>query len=195
MKNIIWGFAVTLVAFFAILVVVTISGQMTRKKDVNSSLTQVLDQAIENVMDGKTYTINDSDEFVADIIENLLVTYSNNSDVTIKIAKADKEKGIISLRVVETYKNPDGSTNTYTYDKTVLLEVTDTERSFEIVFLNKDGSIFQKIISNGTEPIQAPKIKPAGVTGWKRKGTTQKLTDAEIEAVLISEDTIFEPCY
>ncbi len=193
MKNILWGFVVTAIAFSAILIIVTINAQMTRKKEVNSTLSIVVNQAVNNVMEKRNYNIDEKDQFIADVLENLLDTYSNNSDITIKIAKADIEKGLLGIKVVETYKNPNGTTNTYSYEKTIILETTSTQQSFIITFLNIDGSVFQQIVSNGSELIQPPTSKPAGVIAWKRQGTTIVLNDDDISKILVTENIIYEP--
>ena len=57
MKHIIYGFGGTLLAIILIITTVTISGKMTRKKEITTSLTSALDQSIQTLKQTKKYTI------------------------------------------------------------------------------------------------------------------------------------------
>ena len=71
MKHIMYGLGGCITAILIVMVIVTINGQMTRQKEVTTSLTSAVDQTVENLISNRTYTIEGKDEFVSDLMENL----------------------------------------------------------------------------------------------------------------------------
>lgn len=194
MKHAIWGFFMVLVALIIILIIMTVTGRMQRNTEVNSTISEAVEQSVNAVMNNKAYTIDDKDEFVADVLQNLLNTYENDADITIKIATADKEKGLLGIKVIETFEKPNHGITEDSYEKIVLLETDEGESTYNITFVTEDGSIFQKTSVNGGEVIILPNTKPEGCTGWAKlnsDGSTTRLTDDQINTMIAGEDLSF----
>ena len=194
MKHAIWGFFMVLVALIIILIIMTITGRMQRNTEVNSTISEAVEQSVNAVMNNKAYTIDDKDEFVADVLQNLLNTYENDADITIKIATADKEKGLLGIKVIETFKKPNHGITEDSYEKVVLLEATKEQSTYTVMFFTEDGSIFQKASMNGGETVILPTMKPEGYTGWGKlnnDGSVTRLTDDQISEIVVGEDLSF----
>ena len=52
---------------------------------------------------------------------------NSNSDVTVRILRADEKWGLLSVEVVETYLHPNGETGSVSAQRTILLERTGGE--------------------------------------------------------------------
>lgn len=144
MKHITYGLGGCITAILIIMVIVTINGQMTRQKEVTTSLTSAVDQTVDNLISNKTYTIEGKDEFVSDLMENLLYTIENNSDIEVQIMSADYDKGLIGIRVIEHYKNPNQKKGTVHYDKIVLLDAIDYSKQFIVQYREKNNVVISE---------------------------------------------------
>ena len=128
------------------------------------------------------------------MLQNLLNSYENNAEITVKIATADEEKGLLGLRIIEKFKKANGAVTEETYDEIVLLETGENETTYEIVFLTEDENVFQKISINGSENITLPEIKPEGTTTWAKlenDGTKTTMSDYDIENLLVDKNLTF----
>lgn len=153
MKHIIYGFGGTLLAIILIITTVTISGKMTRKKEITTSLTPALDQSIQTLKQTKKYTIQNKEEFVSDVLQNLLVTIENNSDIKIEIMSADEEKGLLGIKVTEYYKNPNNSIGSTSCSKIVLFD-NEEDSGYSVKYTDENGNlkIEYKVEANDTIP-------------------------------------------
>lgn len=139
---------------------------MMRKKEVNSTLNFVVDNALDNAMNKKTYTIDDSDELVADVVQQMLYTYENDAEITIEIAEADENSGLLSLNVTENYTNPDGTQSSNSYEKSVMLDTESSKETYSLIYYNNDGSFFKCITVNRQKNGCVPETMPAGMSKW-----------------------------
>lgn len=194
MKHGVWGFFMAFIALVIILIIITVSGRMTRSTEATSTLSEAVEQSVNSVMHDKTYTISDKDEFVADVMQNLLNSYENNADITIKVATADKEKGLLGIKVIEEFRKANGQVTKEEYDKVVLLETDEGESTYTISYLTEDGSIFQKLSVNGGENLIIPRMNPEGYTKWaklNKDGSQTIMTNEEIKTMTAGEDLSF----
>lgn len=192
MKQVIWGVVSVITTILMIFIVMTINGKMTRKKDVTSSLSSVVNQAIDDVLTKNTYSIQDKNTFVADVLQELLATYSNDSDIKIEIANADEEKGLLGIKVTETYKNPNGTIKDFSYEKVVILETEEYNQSYELTYLTSSGTLFSKIVVNGGEKGQVPLLMPNGSTKWYIEELNKEVTNEEIQNMEITRNYTFK---
>lgn len=107
---------------FVIIILLTSYGRSARITEVENGLTEAMESSLKNVMEQKAYKINNSDEFIADFLETLLMQLQSESDVTVHILKQDMKKGLLSVEVIETYAHPNGETGTVSVCRTVILD-------------------------------------------------------------------------
>lgn len=121
MRNIILG-----IVFFMLIVLSIVSVYAISDRDIrHNEAVNALDAAVEgtlNTLSKKTYSINNSDEFVADMVAALAEQIKSKSDLSIKILDQDFEKGLLSVEVTTTYKHINGKTGNVSVYKTVILE-------------------------------------------------------------------------
>lgn len=124
MSRAIKGAFLFIILFLFLAILLTNHGRAVRSNENTSALVNAIDTSLDSVMEQKAYTIRDSNEFVADFLETLLIQYESDSDITVKILKQDMEKGLLSVEVDETYLHPNGSTGTVSVCRTVIFDQT-----------------------------------------------------------------------
>lgn len=118
MKNIIYGFGLSVLTVILLLIITTTSGRMMREAEIRESLANAVDNAVENAIETNTYSINDRDEFVSDVMQNLALQYHSTSEkVRVAVNSADCEKGTLFITATAFYKNPIGNTGSVEYSK------------------------------------------------------------------------------
>ena len=151
MKNIAQGLILTVISILLIVLATTVSVRDIRGVRIKEQLTTAVDNAVQDTIDTKEYTINDDKEFVAAVLEEVIDTYyteekttanggsseskvNTEDKVTIAINKADKEKGLLSVTAQVEYKKPNGKTGRIEYTRTCVLEDNETEGFSNIVY-------------------------------------------------------------
>ncbi|MBE5898275.1 MAG: hypothetical protein E7279_01580 [Lachnospiraceae bacterium] len=116
MKYIVYGVTSVVIIVLIILCIMTIEGKTSKQDNLDRSLQNSVEDSIANLVEAKKYTINDSEEFVADACQLILSDISKGKDgkedpnlqVDITVSGIDYEKGLIMLYVEETFTDPDG---------------------------------------------------------------------------------------
>ena len=158
MKNIVFGVVLMMIGFFALVIILTVNSQSTRKNEMDDSLSQATQTAVESVMQQKSYTIYDNQTFINDVIENLALQIDAASDLEVKITSMDYRKGLLGMKVTQTYQNPNGKEGKAVYETTVLFQNTSEEHSdCKITFLNADDSFLQEYQIVKGDPVILPK--------------------------------------
>ena len=122
MKNAIIASVLVLLFIISSLILLTVYNQNTRQNELEDNLSTAVEQALENLKIKKSYSIDNTDEFVADFLENLLVGIESDSEIKVEILSVDIEKGLLDVNVTETYKQPNGSKKSISCRKTIILE-------------------------------------------------------------------------
>lgn len=139
--------------------------------ELNSNLPSVVEETVENMMVNKKYSINNTNEFIADLIENLALKLDTRSDIRVEIIEADKDKGILSVHVVETFVHPNGKTGTVACDRNVILnEVGQPDQETYQVDFYIGTECYKSFLVYSGDNITAPAVpKMEGIVfiGWK----------------------------
>lgn len=185
MKNLIYGLGGTGLLIIAIIIIVTINGRMTRNKEMTSALSNAMDQAVDATLQNDIYTVNEKELFVAAFVQNLMNTIENNSDVEVRIMKADEEKGLLSLKVIEHYINPNGKTGKVSYAKTLLLNESSAY-DYIVMYLQAGTTIKTEYVNN-----EENLIPPDTVNEWnleKSDGSLVRYTKEDVENLKASNE-------
>lgn len=121
MKNTIITICSIILGVFALLLVMLMGGKINRKMEIYNNLPIVVEQAVDNVLLTKHYSIAGRNEFLADVVSELSYLLDNDCDIMIKVTGADAEKGLLSVRITAGYTQPDGTEKEIVCDKTVIL--------------------------------------------------------------------------
>lgn len=148
MKKIISGSVFVFIGMLFVLILLTYIGRGSRKLETDTALAEAIDATLANVFTNHTYTTaDDTDEFIADFIEALLLQVESDSDVKISILEADPEKGILSVEVTETYRHPNGNTGTVSAVRTVIFDRNEEKKAEEfhqVDFYAADGELYKR---------------------------------------------------
>lgn len=204
MKNVIIAVGLVLVLILSAFISLTVYSHNSRQNEVEEALTVAVEQALENLMIDKQYTINNQEEFVADFTQRLILGIDSESTITVNILAVDIDKGLLDVEVVEEYTQLNGSVGTASYRKTVILEtvVEDATAYHSVTFLVESGygsGILEKYkeftISHGSGvifPGAKPTMEGHTFKGWSLTepsaddGTTQELaSDMNVEKDLV----------
>lgn len=166
MKNVILIVINMMIAVLTFATLMTLDARIARQQELTSNLSSVTEEVIGNLMQKDNYEISDYNCFISDLIENLTITLDTESDIVIKIMKADIQKGILSLEVTEKYRHLNGRVGTVSCQKTIIFnQLVETEQvSYKVRFyLSKEELLSQRncykvyTITSGDKILQ-PKI-------------------------------------
>lgn len=181
MKQVVYGLIVGLIAVLGIGIVVTINGKATRDGDMDRALSVAVENAVETTMNEKAYPISSNEEFIADFTQNLLVQISNDSDIEIQVAKVDYEKGILGVKVIETFTHPNGKEGKNECETTVVFEHNQTDADYVSVrFLLDDDSLYKEYRIKRGDRVVVPKNptkEGKTFTGWCLKNSSGVITE------------------
>ena len=181
MKQVVYGIVTGLMAVLTLGCVMAIVGKMTRQSDLDNGFATTVEHAVETTMNEKTYTICDREEFIADVTQGLLSQLSNDSSVEIQVAKVNREKGIMAIRVVEHFTHPNGEKGKNECQTTVVFEHVPTETAFvTISYVLDDGKAYKTYELRKGDAVIVPKkpeLKDKSFLGWATEGTKELVTD------------------
>lgn len=130
MRNILLGAVLFLMATLSVAIICVAGGRNIRSTETTESLEESVESAM-NVLNKNTYTIQNTNEFISDFTEMLLLRIESDSEITVNILDVDYEKGILSVEVVENFTHINGKSGTVSCTRTVVLEQTETNPSQE----------------------------------------------------------------
>lgn len=139
MKNIGLICVSALLGGLMLMIVMSMEGRNNRNMELKMNLPSVVEATIENMMLDKKYNINNYNEFLADFVSNMSVNLDTDSDIMVKVLKADKEKGLLAIKVIEEYSHPNGNRGTVECERTVILNKLPeaTEETYTVKFFLK----------------------------------------------------------
>ena len=103
------------------MLVMTMYGRINRSMELKSNLSSAVEETMENMALNPKYSIQNTNEFLADLTESLSYLLDSQSGITIYIQQCDKEKGILSVKVELVYTHPNGNEGTVSCEKTVIV--------------------------------------------------------------------------
>lgn len=128
-----------------LLLIMTLEGRANRSVELKSNFSSVIEETLEILTVNPKYRIDNTDEFVADFVQNLSEVVESDADISVQIMNIDKEKGVLSIRVIEEFQHPNGKNGTVKCDRTVILNRSEQEDENEpihtVSFYLKKGDV------------------------------------------------------
>ena len=146
MKKIISGSIFVFLGVLFLLILLTYVGRSSRKTETDTALAEAIDTSLASIFTNRTYTTEaDTDEFIADFLEALLLQVESDSNVKVSILEADPEKGILSVEVTETYRHPNGNMGTVSAVRTVIFDREEEKKTkyHQIEFYVADKELYK----------------------------------------------------
>lgn len=103
------------------LILMTMVGRTKRSVEIESNLSSVVEETVENMAVNPKYTIDNVYEYVADMTQYLADVLEADSDIKIEVEKADKERGLLAVKVTERFLHPNGKVGTVSDSRVVIL--------------------------------------------------------------------------
>lgn len=128
-----------------VLIVMSVDAKDIRQDEINGSLPEALEAAVESAMaqiyEDRAYSTGDSDEFVADFFEKFCMQIDSAEDIEVKVLDMDKEHGLMSVEVTAAFPNAGGNISRISCVKTAVLEKeqdTASQEYAQITFMTND---------------------------------------------------------
>ncbi len=182
MKNVIFGIVIILMGLVITLSVLSVTGVMNREVEIEDALKESVEKSVDACTTRRGYSLDNNDQFVADLLAELSNAIENDSDIKIEVMGVDKDKGYMSIRVTEYYKTAIGTPKVAMCETTAYVDKSNnvgaSVGTSTITFIDSDGAFLgQHTLSDG-ESIKAP-ITPSkqGKTfvGWVNAETNQNV--------------------
>ncbi len=171
MKNIVLVITTAMLGVITLLIVLTIYGRMNRSMELKSSLPSVMEETVESMIQNQDEMMESDEEVLKRFTNELLLCLETQSDVMIDILQFDREKGILSVRVTETFGHPNGEKGTVSCERTVIADaLSENEEVFQCrVRFWINGECYKTYEIRNNDEIQEPYV-PENVTdklkGW-----------------------------
>lgn len=122
MKNVVLILNGMVLLLLSLIMLMAIYGKMNHSMELQSNLSSVMEEQINEMMLNEEYSITNTQEFLEDFIGNLVVALDGKYDLTVEILQADIEKGILSVRVTAEFFYLNGERGTTVCERTVIFE-------------------------------------------------------------------------
>lgn len=122
MKNVFLGSVITMCGVLFLVIVMALSGKQLRANELRDAVDNALISTVENQFDKKSYNVNNTDEFIADFMQALLVQINSDCNIEIRILNVDQAKGLLSVEVIEHFYHPIGTEGQISVQRTVIME-------------------------------------------------------------------------
>ena len=172
MKNIILMITSVTIGVITLMIIMTTDGRSHHSMELKNNLPSVMEETLYNMAVSKNYSIQDSNELIADLTEHLIIALDAPCDLTIDVLACDKEKGLLSIRVTSSFSHPNGEPGSVFCERTVILDQIppQTYSSYSISFF-VNGNLYKQYTVMENDRIFAPisPVAPSGMRfyGWK----------------------------
>lgn len=121
MKNVVMIAISGMIGALILGILLSVSGKMSRAVELQSNLSTAVETTVANMAVQEKMMMNSQKEYIAEFVKQLSVVLDTESDITVEVLKADVEKGVLAIRVIENYQYPNGRRGSVASDKTVIL--------------------------------------------------------------------------
>lgn len=121
MKNAVLLITLAVTGMLTLTILNTIYRRMDRVMELESNLSSVVEETLEDMVLESAYSNEDMDSLVGMFAKSLLSSMDTPSDVTIDVLQCDMEKGILSVRVILSYLHPNQDKGVIICEKHVII--------------------------------------------------------------------------
>lgn len=141
MKNAVISFFMLVILIFSAAAIQTAENKSFRKNELNRSLGEAMEQSMKILTINPIYHIegeSDSSEFIADFIQGFLTKTTSNSDFKVEIYNVDVEKGLLDVKVTETFGQIIGRGQVSSRKSVALEDVKREENTYFLISFLKE---------------------------------------------------------
>lgn len=122
MRNMVMMMISITIGTLIMMIVMTVTGRMNYASELNSQLPSVVEESVSHLVSQEKIKIGDQEEILAQMQEKLAESLDGVTDLSVHVAGADVEKGLLSVKTVRQFQHPNGETGMVCADRTVILE-------------------------------------------------------------------------
>lgn len=159
-----------------LLILLTVAGRMNRSMEIKSNLSSITEEAVERMGSSRKYGSRQMAE--AEVIGQLTERVDAMADITVEMEKTDEEKGILAMKVTESWKHPNGKTGTVQDSRIVILNQLEVPEIKEVTVkfyaskeaMEMEGKCYKCccLFEGDTVSSPAPPVKQGAVfDGWR----------------------------
>ncbi len=177
MKNAVTIFVSAILGVMTLVIVMTVLGRMNRSVELQSNLSSAVEKTVSH-MSGEEELRQGSEAAVAECVEGLAFALDTDSDVEVKVMKADHKKGVLAISVIEKFRYLNGNTGTTEWSGTSIwnrVEEPEPEQ-YEVRFYKTredmlaEENCYKSYVVEDGEKIAAPAapiMEDAEFAGWR----------------------------
>lgn len=195
MKHMVYGIALLAIAAMVVAGVMIVSGKDVRENEADKALNTAVEQTLEQLKKHGSYEIDNAQELIADFQQALLLHISSDADLEVKILTADTERGVLDVKITETYRTINARVKQAVCRKTVILEEYSDKRGYCMAEFRLDGAVYAKYsLYQGGKIVTPPKPQKAGhvFRGWRKADNSCWLTDGMVTEEDIAFEAVFQ---
>ncbi len=195
MKHMVYGIALLAIAVMVVAGVMIVSGKDVRENEADKALNTAVEQTLEQLKKHGSYEIDNAQELIADFQQALLLHISSDADLEVKILTADTERGVLDVKITETYRTINARVKQAVCRKTVILEEYSDKRGYCMVEFRLDGAVYAKYsLYQGSAIVTPSKPQKAGhvFRGWRKADSSCWLTDGMVTEEDIAFEAVFQ---
>ena len=195
MKHTIYGISLAVIAMLVVAALLGVSGNSVRNNEIETALNTAIEQSLEQLKGRKGYETGNYQELVADFNQLLLLQVESDSAIQVEILAADAEKGVLDVRVTETYQNILGQERKMACRKSVILEEYTEKKGYHTVTLLADGKVYdQYSLYEGGKAVNPKDPEKSGKSFryWVKQGEYQK---CDVEHLQVEGDLTLEAVF
>ena len=196
MKQVIFMSVIGALVLLSLAAVLTLWSRRVRENDLNKAVSTATEQTLGSLEKGVSNAPASSEQMEAEFLQHLFrqvnagdnKNFDKDMKLEVKVSECDPDKGIISVRVNETFTYPGGKKGNVTVDRTAIRE---REKEKKLINVNFNG--YKKLILEEGEKLNAPqdpRIYGKRVSYWTDN------SGRRIQfPVIITEDMNLDPVY
>ena len=109
-------------ALFLLVICIMDSGTSVIRRNETATIAEVASYETLNAVKNNATAINSDQEFIAEVIKNIVLEYDTNSDVVVNIISIDARNGLLDLEIQQTFTHSNVAKETNVERRTVILE-------------------------------------------------------------------------
>ena len=109
-------------ALFLLVICIMDSGTSVIRRNETATIAEVASYETLNAVKNNATAINSDQEFIAEVIKNIVLEYDTNSDVVVNIISIDARNGLLDLEIQQTFAHSNWAKETNVERRTVILE-------------------------------------------------------------------------
>ena len=142
MKNIVMIIISAILGALTLLMVMSIEGRNSRNMELKMNFSSAAEKTVEILMSDPKYSMENVDQFVADFTQSMAAAFDSNAAVVVEVMNADREKGLLSLKITGEFTHPNGRKGTVQDERTVIFRQNPEgeEKHYTVSFYVSDAS-------------------------------------------------------